>query len=463
MIYFLKVFLSFSLTLAFILPGFLSAASMDFCESADELDKKCNSLSTVECRELLEECQSYLDQKSAQIEADITKTEEEKKTLQSQIYSLGNKIENLSYQIYQSNLVIKDIKIQVTDTESSIIDTSLEIDNSKERLAGILRTIYEEDQKSIVEVFLGEDQLSDFFNDLVALEELSNKNKELLGNIKEMKFYLEGQKESLDEEKESVENLVAIQNLQKTENQSVKNERENFLKMTEAEYQKQLKEKEETEEKAQAIRTRLFELIGVPDAPTFEQAYEIAKFVSERTGIRPALLLAVLKQESNLGKNVGQCFLTNTKTGEGIQMTTKQKEIQVMKPSRDISPFLAITQELGKDPYNTPVSCPMKDTNGKPFGYGGAMGPSQFIPSTWIAYKDEMKAITGKLANPWDIRDAFLATGIYLKDLGGNTNEFNAVMKYFSGSNWSKWEEFYGRSVLAIAADYENDIKEMNY
>jgi len=91
------------------------------------------------------------------------------------------------------------------------------------------------------------------------------------------------------------------------------------------------------------------------------------------------------------------------------------------------------------------------------------MGPSQFIPSTWVLYKDEIKAITGKLANPWDIRDAFLATGIYLKDLGGNTNEFNAVMKYFSGSNWSKWEEFYGRSVLAIAADYENDIKEMNY
>ena len=462
MISFLKIFLFFLLILAFILPGFLSADSMDFCESSDELDRRCDSLSTVKCRELLEECQAYLDQRSIQIEADITKTEAEKKTLQSQIYSLGNKISSLSNQIYQSNLVIKDLKIQVTDTESSIISTSLDIDGSKEKLAGILRVIYEEDQKSIVEIFLGEDHISDFFNDLVALEGLSNKNKELLEGIKEMKFYLEGQKESLDEEKESVENLVAIQNLQKTENQSVKNERESFLKMTETEYQKQLKEKEETEEKAQAIRTRLFELIGVSDAPTFEQAYEIAKFVSGKTGIRPALLLAVLKQESNLGKNVGQCFLTNTKTGEGIQITTKQKEIQVMKPSRDISPFLVITQELGKDPYNTPVSCPMKDKNGKLFGYGGAMGPSQFIPSTWIAYKDEIAEIIGKPANPWDIRDAFLATGIYLKNLGANTNEFRAVMKYFSGNIWDTWEEFYGRSVLAIATNYENDIKKMN-
>ncbi len=460
---FLKLFLYFLLILAFILPGFLSATSMDFCESSDELDRRCNSLSTTKCRELLEECQAYLDEKSAQIEADITKTEAEKKTLQSQIYSLGNKIENLSYQIYRSNLVIKDLGIQVTDTENSIVGTSFEIDSSKDRLAGILRAIYEEDQKSIVEIFLGEDQLSDFFNDLVALEELSNKNKELLGDIKEMKIYLEGQKESLGEEKESMENLVVIQDLQKKESQSTKNEREGFLEMTEAEYQKQLKEKEETEKKAQAIRTRLFELIGVPDAPTFEEAYEIAKFVSGSTGIRPALLLAVLTQESNIGKNVGQCFLTNIKTGDGIQMTTKQKETHVMKPSRDVSPFLAVTQELGKDPYNTPVSCPMKDKYGNPIGYGGAMGPSQFIPSTWVSYKDEIKATTGKLANPWDIRDAFLATGIYLKDLGGNTNEFNAVMKYFSGNVWSKWEEFYGRSVLAIADGYENDIKEMNY
>ncbi len=459
---FLKIFLSFLLIPAFVLPGFLSAASMDFCESADELDQRCNSLSATECRELLEECQTYLDQKSAQIEADITKTEAEKKTLQSQIYSLGNQIKNLSNQIYQSNLVIQDLKIQVTDTESSIISTSLEIDNSKKKLTGILRAIYEEDQKSIVEVFLMEDQLSDFFNDMVALEELSNKNKEFLGDIKEMKFYLEGQKESLDEEKESMENLVAIQDLQKRENQGMKSERESFLKMTEAEYQKQLQEKQETEEKVQAIRTRLFELIGVPEAPTFEQAYEIAKFVSGQTGIRPALLLAVLTQESNIGKNVGQCFLSNTMTGDGIKAVTKEKEIHIMKPSRDVTPFLKITEELGRDPYNTPVSCPMKDQYGNPIGYGGAMGPSQFIPSTWVIYKDEIKAITGKLANPWDIRDAFLATGIYLKDLGGKTNEFNAVMKYFSGNNWSKWEEFYGRSVLAIAAGYEDDIREMN-
>ena len=41
------------------------------------------------------------------------------------------------------------------------------------------------------------------------------------------------------------------------------------------------------------------------------------------------------------------------------------------------------------------------------------------------------------------------------------SSEFKAVMRYFSGASWSKWEEFYGNSVLAIAKQYEQDIKGM--
>jgi len=49
---------------------------------------------------------------------------------------------------------------------------------------------------------------------------------------------------------------------------------------------------------------------------------------------------------------------------------------------------------LGLDPYSTQVSCPMS------FGWGGAMGPAQFIPSTWILYKSKLSSILGKTPNP---------------------------------------------------------------
>jgi membrane-bound lytic murein transglycosylase B len=141
--------------------------------------------------------------------------------------------------------------------------------------------------------------------------------------------------------------------------------------------------------------------------------------------------LAVITQESNLGKNIGQCYLRNTTTGSGVNSSGKTIA-NIMKPTRDVTPFLTITKELGRDPYNTPVSCPMS------FGYGGAMGPAQFIPSTWMLYRDRIQTLTGEPGDPWDIYDAFLASALYLADSGAKAQTYNAEWKaamiYFSGS-----------------------------
>lgn len=464
--YILKIVLLFILISVFVLPNFLIFAQEkntdEICQSIEKIEKECEDISSSECRILLEKCDEYYRGKSAQIEKDLTKTKQEKKTLQNDIYSLRKNIENLNYQISQSNLMIKDLSFQVQDTEVSIIKTSANIEDFKERLAQILRLIYEEDQRSIIEILLTESELSDFFNNLVALETLNLKNQDLLENIKNLKSYLQSQKEDLDEEKENLERVVVIQTIQKQESDKAKKEKDYFLRLTEVEYQKQLKEKEETEKKSAEIRSRIFELIGVPEAPTFGEALDIARYVEGITGVRPALLLAILTQESNIGKNVGQCYLKNPKTGEGIVIYNGKNVSGVMKPSRDVSPFLEITRELGRDPYSTPVSCPMS------YGWGGAMGPAQFIPSTWAIYKERVKKITGKAADPWNIKDAFLASALYLGDYGAAKQTYNgewkAAMIYFSGtSRRTKYNGygFYGDSVMKIVARYEQDIKEI--
>lgn len=416
------------------------------------------SLDPIEERQSLEEELRKLEEALKKIDQDMTKTDKEKKTLQNQIYILRQKIEKLNLQIKQSNMMIEDLKLQITDTESSVKQTSLKIANSQGKLSNILRSIYEEEQKSFIEIFLSEKKLSDFFNNLFYLESLGSKSKELLKNIKGLKFYLENQKVSLDEEKTDLEKVVKIQLLQKQESEATKKEQEGFLKLTETQYQKILKEKEETQKLAAEIRARIFELIGIPEAPTFGQAYELAKEVEKITGIRPAFLLAVLTQESNIGKNVGQCYLKNSDTGSGVKVLGGASVLKVMKPSRDVSPFLSIVQELDRDPFNTPVSCPIPSVG----GYGGAMGPAQFIPSTWLIYRDRVKAITGKSADPWNIKDSFLAAALYLTDYGAGkktyTAERNSALIYFSGSTSSRYS-FYGDSVMNIAKQYEEDIK----
>ncbi|MFH1575327.1 MAG: lytic murein transglycosylase [Candidatus Nealsonbacteria bacterium] len=418
--------------------------------------------SPSEERQALEEELEKLEEQIAGYDKNIAATAQEKKTLENTIASLKNKIKKLDLQISQSNIIIKDLGFQIDDTEISIDKTSLKIDEGKTRLAAILQKTYEEDQRPLVEILISEG-LSDFFDNLVALEALNVKNRELLTNIKSLKFYLEDQKQSLDDEKGALEKQVEIQALQRQQSTATKQEQDSLLKLTEAEYQKQLTEKTSVEKQAQAIRGRIFELIGIPEAPTFGEAYEIAKFVSERTGVRPALLLAVLTQESNIGKNVGQCYLKDTTTGNGIRVNGTFIS-KVMKPSRDVQPFLQITESLGRDYLNTPVSCPIPSVG----GYGGAMGPAQFIPSTWMIYKNRVAELKGSSADPWNISDAFLAAAVYLSDVGATKQthdyEWCAALSYFAGScslsNQIRYE-FYGDSVMALAAKYEQDIKNM--
>ena len=279
--------------------------------------------------------------------------------------------------------------------------------------------------------------------------------RDRLKDIKELKADLETQKQSLDNEKDELEKVAKLQTLQKQEGEATKGEQEKLLELTkgkESEYQKLI---QVSKQLAKELRARIFELIGVPEAPTFGEALDLAKYVETATGIRPAFLLAVLTQESNIGKNVGQCFLTDTKTGSGIVVKTGKAVNRVMKPSRDIDYFLALTKELGRDPNKTVVSCPMS------YGWGGAMGPAQFIPSTWKIYAERVKAITGS-ADPWKIKDAFVAAALYLKDKGADSQTYNAewraAISYFAGSVNLSYR-FYGDSVMNIAKKYEEDIK----
>ena len=129
-----------------------------------------------------------------------------------------------------------------------------------------------------------------------------------------------------------------------------------------------------------------------------------------------------------------------------------------MKPTRDVQPFLAITKELGRDPYNTLVSCPHPD-----YGYGGAMGSAQFIPSTWMGYKDRLAELLGHIPDPWDLTDAFTASAVKLANGGANVQtydaEWKAAMLYYAGSRWNNpVYAFYGDSVMDLARAIQEEV-----
>jgi len=454
---FSKIISLFVISLVLVFPNF-AFSEQDLGQKCEQImDKGQQDLSKDDYQSLLKECQVFYEEQVANIEKDINITGQEKKTLQNKVWSLNNKIKSLNYQIYQSNLVIDDLEIQIEDTGNSIQKSYSKIENSQEKLVNILRTIYEEEQKSTIEILLSEEELSDFFDNLTALDILNNESKELLQSMKDLKLNLERQNENLGQEKEELEGMVKIQTLQKNENVETKQSQQHYLNLTEQEYQKQLQEKANVEKKAQEVRARIFKLIGVSKAPTFGEAYEIAKYAEGLTGIRPAFLLAILQQESSMGKNVGQCYLKNSSTGAGVSIQSGASISRVMKPSRDVQPFLKITKALGRDPYQTPVSCPMA------IGWGGAMGPAQFIPSTWIMYRGQIEEILNRPADPWNIRDAFLASAVYLTNSGAKSQtrngEWRAAMIYFSGSTTNSIFYWYANNVLNTADGFQQDIE----
>jgi membrane-bound lytic murein transglycosylase B len=92
-------------------------------------------------------------------------------------------------------------------------------------------------------------------------------------------------------------------------------------------------------------------------------------------------------------------------------------------------------------------------------GWGEAIGPAQFIASTWLLIKDRVASALGinSMPDPWNPAHAFMASALYLGDLGASaktyTAERNAACKYYSGKScgYVTGNTSYGNSVLNLA------------
>ncbi len=477
----LKLFLG----ILFFLPIFAFGAldpSLDLtkiCENSSILDEKEKEFSKKDFQELLEKCKTYLNVKMAFAEKDVNQKASEKKTLENEIYKISSRITNLNNQIYQSNLSIKSLGYKITDTEISIEETKEEIEEQKRKIALILQAIYESGEKSPLEIFLTSGTISSFFDNFIYYEILNNKNQDILKSFQDLQAKLSEEKEGLQTKKGEQESYVELQRIQKSASEEAKKEQEYLHSITEKQYQESLQGKKDIENKQAEIEKRLIQLVGLlpgQEQPEFGTLLNIAKGIGPKVGVRPAFILAIISQESALGRNVGQCYITDHKTGggtftgagtsyrqtSGVLYTNGGLIQRIAHYNRDLAPFLELMKQLGYDSSKVPVSCWIPDcvsggyhaartsitisANGVincpkgyvPFGFGGAMGPAQFIPSTWNTVKADVAKFTGHVVpNPWNFEDALTASAVYLSRLGARANgagEYNAASGYYGGS-----------------------------
>lgn len=418
----------------------------------------CSVASSIVTQADKDSCQNELSQIEAQLADLLNKQKEQQKqsgTLKGDITLLTTQINALKTKIKARGLVIAQLKNSIQQKVSTITSLSQKIDREHESLAQLLRNTNEFDNENMIYLILSDDTISNYYSDLESYTSIKQAVKASVDEINGVKTETEVQKQDL-EVKQNAETDAKVQ-LENTQKQVAQSEAEKkqllaISKQKENDY-KILAAQQKA--KADKIRSALFNLAGTNQKIEFGTALIYAQEAQQKTGIDPAFLLAILTQESNLGTDQGTCYLTDFNTGAGVSSKSGKVFSKVMNPTRDIPPFLDITESLGRDPSKTLVSCPIGG-----YGYGGAMGPAQFIASTWNGMKNSIADALGvSNPDPWKPRDAFMASALFLTDLGAKgdsyTSEMKAACKYYGtgGSSCS-----YGKNVMAKVSGIQANI-----
>lgn len=383
------------------------------------------------------------------------------KSLSSEVKTLNAQIKKAQLQVQATQVAIKSLDASITVHQKTIGILTSHLDAEKQSLAQILRRTNEIDHYSLVEIAFSRNDLSGTLGDLDSYVTLKRSLGASYEKITGTKLQTEVEKSALEKKREDQQKVAQAQLLAKQlvqEQQKTKQDLLTTTKGQESAYKQVVAAKQKT---AGQIRAELFALAGGGGSIPLPTAIQYAKIASKATGVRPALILAILKQESNLGANTGQCYVTDLTTGDGKGKNSGTFFSGVMASvsnSRakrdDTGTFKRLMDALGRDWSTTAVSCP------QPGGFGGAMGPTQFLPTTWVLVEARIKSALGVSAtDPWNPLHAIVATGIYLADrgaaAGNDTAERTAAARY-NGSGIAA--QIYADSVMAKAAQYQLDI-----
>ena len=407
---------------------FVASLNTSFAQSREDLQNELKNLET-----------EILGHKK-----NIEEKKKEGKSLERDINILDTKIKKTETEIKVTDRNIKNISYDIREKEDNIYTLDKKIKKDREFIKNTLKKMNTDKSDNFVVTILSKDNFSDSVDNLNNLDNLKSSLQSSVQNIRTTKEVIEGVKVQLEDKKEKEEDFKSQKIVLKNEIDQNKQEKKTILTVTKGQEKLYKETLANTEKKASEIRSKLFSFQDGTSVK-FGDLYDFAKKASAASGVRTEFILAILEQESGLGKNVGQCYMYND-TGS-LKHITNGGERGSMKPD-SLQPFLQITSALGRDKFKTKVSCSLS------YGYGGAMGISQFMPATWLGFKSQIESATGASnADPWNSAHAIVGTGFLLKQDGASAQTFsaerNAACRYYSGR---------GCSASGVATGYGNQV-----
>lgn len=404
--------------------------------------------------QLVQKAQSQLEKNKAEItakEKQIAELEEKIRQLGSQRDSAkaqaqlaAHQLERIEQELQKAHLQLQQTQLSITETVRSITATEEELSNNEEaignlrqRLRTTVRLLYEHEQRSMLHLLLSSGSLAEVITEQNIYHEIQERMLNLMQDLRQRQDTLREQQTEFTERQQQLANLQQALLTQQKELKEEQNVKDSFVQHKQSQqdtYEQLISEAQAAHEE---IKNDVFRLKNIGVEVSFTDAREAARFASSLTGIRAALLLAVVKVESNVGEWAGSGHFPDD-----------------MHPlSRDA--FLRITARLGLNPHIAPISRRPSSYQ----GWGGAMGPAQMMPLTWERIEPHVTRLINKpLPNPYELTDALVATGILLAERGATdrAHEYEAVNRYLAGPNWI-YHTWYGDRVLAVAKEYEQE------
>lgn len=468
--------------ITFVVAGVLSFnGPLALFAAANPIDEFCASPTAQADAQARQECDELkiLQTSNAQIKG-------EKDSIQAEINAIDVQINLALQNIKVQNIIIDKLSKDIDGKVKTVNALQSRIEDQTKSMSALLVKLNDRDDASILQIMLGSRQFSDFYTEVDQYMALNKQLTALIEDVRSSKQQTETEKQTLEERKDRETDAKLAIEAQKKLIDRKRSDKAALLKLASSKLDVAQKLLASQQQQVAQIRARLFKFQDGEGIP-FGDAYDIAVKASAKTGgVRPALILAVLTQESSrdenglLGTSIGSCYVKNLTTGDGIGKNSGRAFERVMysdtttKRPSDTAAFQVITTRLGRDWSTTPVSCPPDPKgNGKYYsgrGFGGGMGPTQFIPSTWELIKNKIGAAVGTdpdQLNPWSYTDAIYATAVLLRDAGAKSSsalstERNAACIYYSGSKCIVGRKppnaFYGDQVMAKAADFQDDI-----
>jgi peptidoglycan hydrolase CwlO-like protein len=407
----------------------------------------------------LEETRKNLNQELTKID-DLSKSKQETdiqvRTLSKEIDSLDKEIDSAQKSLDTTNQDIESIQAELSETRAYISTLEQTIRAQKALIREYVSSLYVQKDVSLFEVILSQDQLSDLLGSVQKTGVMQDSITESITLISAKEKEIVAEKKHLFDKEEELMALKQSQERQKSLLQQTQEDKETLLAQTkgqQSEYEALLKESFATK---QNLLNSIIVLgggtDGRPGAISLEEAYALAAANAARLGnkIRPEYLVGVMKIESGLGGNVGRSFYKDSLSG----CAAREGNTTKLNFTKEEQAFEKITSALGI-PLTQPVSgCPYP----KYIGTGGAMGPAQIMPATWLGYESKLRELKGGASvNPWNMEDAMLAMGMVLLGKVGNQSiagndelERRAALCYLGGCNVKNM--WYADKVLNEAA-----------